>query len=188
MNARKALAAAGAKVETLTKHRVYVFGTTGAGVTLAANTDKYLSLLVCDDDPDYDLVSNNTTIAECQVGSKIVSIELFLVYKAAAAIMHEIAIYRDRDGSFSTMTPDTQAFNVADYSATVDQVRSNIIGYRPIYLTSNADARPMRLPISKSALRRNQTMHDNDSLKLFIRNNAGSSATWWIQGHINTVV
>lgn len=167
------------------KHRVFALGATeGEGTALAANTDLYFTLLNCDDDPAADQITNHSTVAETHPGSDILDINLYLVIKAHQAHVHHLMVFKDRDGEFATSTP-TGAFGTGDWSASQQQFRKNILSYKPLYFTSNSDARPMRIPISRAALMRNRTMGDGEALKLYIGNNSATNTlTWWLFGAI----
>lgn len=174
------------EVEVLTKHRVYAYGSAGAGTSLAASTAVYISLLSASDDPNYDNVTDGSTIANCQIGSKVTSIQLFLVWKADAARMHEIMLFKDFDAEISTITPAANGPGVSDRSELNDAAKRSMMGYSPYYLTSNADARPRGIPVSGPALMRNRVMHEGDIIKLALFNNGLAASTWWLFGNINS--
>lgn len=184
MNARMAIKRV---IGNTFKHRVYAFGTTGAGTSLAGTTSVYVSLLASDPDPDYDLVSNGTTISECEVDADITAMDLFFVLKANQSIMHELMLFKDADGEIATITPSANVVGVQDVTELNAFARKNTMAYIPYYLTSNADARPRGISVSRAALGRTRSMHAGDIIKLLITNNGASTATWWLFGSIWTL-
>lgn len=176
----------GIKTEELVKHRIYNFGTTGGGTTLAGTTDVYISLLSCLDDPTWDNATDGTNIAHTRTGAKITSIDLFLVWKVDANKMHELMLFRDRDGSLGAQVPST-ALATGDYTPTIAELRANMLSYMPIYRSNASDTKAMKITVNGAALRRAGKMHENDIIKLFLRNNGSGTSIWWLFGSINTV-
>lgn len=184
MNARMAIKRV---IGNTFKHRIYAFGTTGTGNALAGSTSVYVSLLASDPDPDYDIVTNGTTISECEVDADIIDIDLFFIFKGSQGVMHEMMLFKDADGEIATITPSSNVVGVQDVSELNAFARKNTMAYIPYYLTSNADARPRGVPISRAALGRVRSMHAGDIIKFLIVNNSGTAGTWWLFGSIVTL-
>lgn len=139
-------------------------------VGLTGSTDKVVSLILADDDPDYEITSDGTAVAECETLSRIEKIDLNLSYFAgtsnAAGGLVEWALYRDPDNS-GIMTGPEDIFIATD-SAGQSQRNKNVIAYGGFYSSANNDTKLFHVRIRRAALRRVARMNDNDRLKFII--------------------
>lgn len=164
----------------VTTHRVYI------SVAPTASAVNNYSLLVADDDPDYEILTNGTTIAECQTNSKIVKISLGISYytNGGAGGVNEFIVYRDPDNELGSVDPQN-AFSVAE-SALQESKRKNILVYRANLLSASGLVWQSRTAIKEKALRRARLMQDNDRLKLSFTTGAGATQKLLVQGRIWT--
>lgn len=163
-------------------HRVRIL----AG-TITQNTNTFINLLTCDDDPDYDLATDGTNIAECQPGARIEAVQLVMTVFGAniAGETIEWIIGRDPDGALATNYTIGNLYT-ADVSANTRMIRANVWGAGHFIGTTNRDSMTSGLNITK-ALRRARLMADGDVIRLaFTATAAGGDHTLYLRGRIIT--
>lgn len=154
-------------------------------VPLTAATVKTSSLLSVDDDPDYDLTSNDTNIAEAEALSRLKRIDLNISYFSgtanAAGALVEWVLYRDPD-NIGIITNLSDLF-IADVTANSLAVRKNVVAYGGFYSSANNDTQRFRIGIKRAAMRRISRLSDNDRLKFSIIT-AATGAKFFMYGAI----
>lgn len=148
-------------------HRVRIIGT-----ALVSSTDLYLSLLKGVDDPNRDLISNGSDIAECKVNSKITKIQLTVVLSSySAGEVTELLLHKDPDLAITTSFTVTSLF-LADFTAVSSAVKKNSLVYRFFRALAVSDGARIGMGMKRKALRRAGKMNENDTLKLAAINGA----------------
>lgn len=164
-------------------HRIRMLAQT---ITEAATTG--FNLLTCDDDPNYDLTTDGTNVAECEPGAKIIAIQLQMTITAVAARTVEWIFLRDPDGVLAAASARNIAtLYTADVSANTIVIRKNTIAAGH-FLASDRTAHNSNLNVSPKALRRVARMADGDTLSLAFTDNgegAGDSLMY-LRGRIIT--
>lgn len=172
----------------LINKRVRVVGPTGDGVTIAANGITSQTLLVCDTDgnPNEDLATDGTNIAEVNYGSRLLGIDLNVYYKYPASnqIM-ECMIYKDIDSLIGASADPAELFN-QDVNSTNILIRKTCLAYwNSVSGTSSKDLYGARVRISHSALARNRKLAAGDKLYIVFKNmHATLGGKYWITGKI----
>lgn len=141
----------------------------GIGVSTGDAATTHFDLLLADDDPDYDVTSNLTTIAECEAKSRLKSIQLNMILKTTQENHTlEWMLYRDPDEVLEAggVTPAT--LFTADVTAFTALLRKNALAYGFFRASTNKDAHSTRIRISRKAMRRVVQMNDLDRIKLAI--------------------
>lgn len=169
---------------TITTHRVRMLSKT---INTTTPFRTYVDLLTADDDPDYDIVSNGTTIAECHANSKIVKVQLKInLFNSSTDKFVEWALYRDPDQVLGT-NATIDAMFTSDVSTNDQLMKKNAVAYGNKRFTSQADGGIAKIFIKRKALARIRTMHDNDKLRLLFQEESQSTLTCDIVGRIWTV-
>lgn len=156
--------------------------------TITQGTDTPFTLLSCDDEPNYDLATDGTNVAECHPGAKIVAVQLVMtVFSVADGETVEWVIGRDPDAAITSA-----AFTISNlYSADVTGGRllmsKNTWGAGHMISSDGHAAMNTSLNITK-ALRRASKMADGDLIRLvFTHSAAGGNSLFYIRGRIITV-
>lgn len=140
-------------------------------IALTQNATTAITLLKVDDDPDYDLASDGTNIAEAQARSRITSIDLKMWLRAnGTGERVEWLLYRDRDSNLGSVDPST--LFQADYTTTVAEVRKNTVSYGMHVGSTNVENTMMRVFLKRKAMRRISGLNDNDLLKMTFAHSA----------------
>lgn len=143
------------------------------------------TLLACDDDPDYDLNSDGSTVAECQPFSKIIDINLQVRIEPAAGNTVEWILVKDPDGLFTASQPAPASLFTADVTLTTMALRKYVLKYGWFKAVSGIkDAWGGRLRIKRQAVRRAGSMLDGDKLLLIIANPSAGAGDLIITGTI----
>lgn len=158
--------------------------------TITNNVTTKFNLLSCDDDPDYDLATDGTNVAECHPNSRIVAVQLHVgLYPASNPINPgplEWMIARDPDGALGAaglITPGN--LYAADVTTATDMLRKNVWAMGHMFLTTNRDAANLNIRISRKALRRARIMRDGDKVSISFTNpDATDTAKLYIRGRI----
>lgn len=168
----------------VTTHRVYFKGT-----GLTASSRKTIGLLRADDDPDYDLISDGTNIAECESNAKITKIELRLEYynSTGAGNTLEYMVYRNQDNSFNASDFVPANLFTSDYTATLSEIKKNTILYNHAMISANFETVKQRLTIKRKALARVRNMRDMDELVINFELPAGTTQNLNLIGRIWTI-
>lgn len=170
--------------------RVRIFADGGTTINGSATNGGVtnVKLLKCDADnnPDEDLATDGTNLAEISPGSRITSIDLMLFVKGNSVPQLEVFMFRDPDNILggSTLNP-TKLFQ-QDVDTTTVILRKNCLTYFPIIPTTTHDlwANPVR--ISAAALARNRRLKAGDDLNLnFYNANSSATGKYWLVGKIN---
>lgn len=133
-----------------------------------------ITLLKVDDDPDYDLTSDGTLIAEAQARSRITSIDLNMtVNPGVTGEVGEWMLYRDPDSAIGAADPST--LFQADLTTTVAALRKNAVAYGMLIGNTNVENISRRVFIKRKAMRRISGLADNDLLKIAFQLTAGAS-------------
>lgn len=167
------------------KVRVYNIGANGLGTSIAAGTTDYITLLQASDTPDSQIIANDSTIPLVRDGARITSIDINVVVKGTSGVAYEVFLFKDYDGELAAITPSGTIWT-GEPTTLIESARKHIVGYRCFVIGSSSDLRPMRIPVSGAALRRNSVLREDDLFKMAIVNNSsGQVATVWYWGSIN---
>lgn len=144
------------------------------GLSLTDNADVYQSLLVSKDDPNHDLVTDGTNIAECETGSRIIDLRLKIVFTVGSSgDMTEVALWRDKDAGITTSFTISALFN-SDYTLTNEEVKGVCMWYDMLNWGSGSDKQTAFPRIRRAAMARNKRLREGDVLKLLFSQNDGS--------------
>lgn len=156
--------------------------------TITQGADSPFSLLTCDDEPNYDLTTDGSNLAECHPGSKIVAVQLAMtIYNITDGESVEWIIGRDPDGSILTTGFTVATLFTADLTLTGGMLRKNAWGVGHVIGSNQDNTFDTRLNITK-ALRRSSKMADGDTIRLvFTMSAAASNALFYLRGRIITV-
>lgn len=159
-----------------------------ANVALTAATVNETSLLLVDDEPNYDLTSDGTNIAEAEARSRVRKIDLTVSFFAgtsnAAGALVEWLLFRDPD-NFANVTAPSDLFT-ADLNTVTMSLRKNALAYGGFFSSANNDTRVFHIRISRKAMQRTQVLQDNDRIKLQMVT-AATGAKYFIHGAITTM-
>lgn len=139
-------------------------------------------------EPNYDLTTDGTNVAECHPGAKIVAIQLIgSIYGLQATRLVEWVIGRDPDGAILTTGFTIANLYTADATLTNLQLKKNAWGAGHVIGTDRTGV-DVRLNIT-SALRRTSKMLDGDVVRLvFTDDGAGTgNGIFYLRGRIITV-
>lgn len=158
-------------------------------ITLTDNADVYISLLKCDDDPDYDLISDGTNIAECQVGSMIQDVNLaIMMHGMAANDREEIIFFRDPDVALTTTVTPVSLFT-SDYTTATQAIKKATMWYSMYQMMGAGTGFQTAPRIRHAALLRNKNQLDGDVIKIsFHQNDGGVTRKVNIVGRITHAV
>lgn len=157
--------------------------------TITQGTSTPFALLTCNDDPNYDLATDGTNVAECQVGARIVAVQLHLsLTNIPNGETVEWILGRDPDASITTAgflvgnvyTADVTTGNrlLKDNTWTIGHVMAG---------TASRDTFNGTLRIPGKTMRRSRLMNENDVIRLvFTHTAAGSSSLMYLRGRIVT--
>lgn len=149
----------------------------GSG-NIPANATTYFPLLHCDDDPDYDLATDGTNIAEVKPLSRIMSIQLHARMEPSGtgvAARLEWMLLKDPDQSLSAVPMAPSSLFSADFTTNVAALRKYTLAYGWFVASTNRDSFDRMIRIRRKALRRAGIMHDLDRLSLAITNSAAAA-------------
>lgn len=142
-------------------------------VSLAAASTTYVSLLSCDDDPNYDTTSDGTNIAEVHPNSRLLGMQLHMgLYVASNPISNgpmEFILYRDPDAALSTAATMAE-LQGADVTTNRLTLRKNTILAGHQFITTNREYQNQNLRVRRKTLNRIRVMHDNDVIKMAFTN------------------
>lgn len=141
-------------------HRFYLLE---SNTTIVQGATTTMNLMVCDDDPDYDVGGDLTTGCECPVGSKIVSINLTLQMTQSAGESCEFLLFKNPDNGVAA-TPTLLFTN--DVTPNNLVIRKNTLKYARVFWTTSGDRKTLKLFVKRKALMRIGRMRDNDRLQL----------------------
>lgn len=149
------------------------------------NADVYQSLLVAKDDPNYDLATDGTNVAECEIGSRILDIDLKIVlHTIAQNDVSEVIIFKDPDVMLTTGMTPANLF-LADVTQLTTNLRKYAMWYNVFIGGGAGQNHTFFAKISRGAMARNRRMAENDTLKiLFSQNDASASRKAFIVGRI----
>lgn len=183
MNIRKFNGMVRKAVQSPHVSRVRIFGGTA---TQNATTE--FTLLTVDDDPDYDLTTDGTNVAEAQARSRLTGIKLDMgLTPSSAGETMEWMLFKSPDGVLNATTPAT--LFTADVSTSTLALRKNVVAYGLFRASANTDARQARIRIKRAAMRRIAQLKDGDSLRLAITHSADSTdGILDLTGTITTVI
>lgn len=170
----------------LLNKRIRVVGATGLGTTItaAATTSQKLLQVDTDGNPNEDLATDGTNVAECNYGSRLLSIDLTLIIKPASTSMIEWMLYRDPDGAL-TGTADLAELFAADVGLTNTMIRKCALAFGQIAPSLTNDFVRVPVQISRAAMARNKKLAANDAIYLVFKNLHGTNTgTYWLWGKI----
>lgn len=177
--ARKVKAAMGVK-------RVHRIRATVLAIPENANT-AYV-LLRCDDEPNYDTTSDGTNIAECEPGSRLISVQLVMtMYGMDANTIVEWNLHKNPDQTLTASETTVAALYAADVEPENRMLRKNTFTAGHFIGTSNHDTQTTRVRIARKAMKRNAVMADNDQIAFTFANlDATDAALLYIRGRLIT--
>lgn len=146
-------------------------------------------LLTADDDPDYDedLVLG-TSAPECEVGSRILGIDLTMDFVPGnAGGQHIWTLYKSPDALLSGAGLAGSTIFTNDQTAVNMLLRKYALAFGRFLSTSSRESSRTKVRISRAAMRRAGVMHDNDSLRLVLTaTDTTADGTFSIHGRIWT--
>lgn len=164
---------------------MYLYGSNNAGTSIASATNEYDTLCGVSDTPDPETVCNGTSFPTVPDGAIIDKIDLFVIIKGTSSFLYEVTLLKNKNNNFAASTPSGSAFGTGDQSAAAVSFRKAIMSYNPIYISSQTDAKPIPMRISRDAFMRNRRLDEDDSLVLLIQNpHASNAMTYWMFGSI----
>jgi len=177
---RKIAAASGPKVY----HRVHF-----KDVTIAANASTGFDLLTCDDDPNYDVTSDGTNVAEIHPESRVIRLQLVMgLYVDSNPIVGgplEWLLGRDPDSALTASSMTMATLMASDVNAGVKVLRANTWATGHMFLTTTKGQGNSRVIVSRKALRRSRVFHDGDKLRIVFTNpDADTAAKLYLRGRI----
>lgn len=154
-------------------------------VALSAATLSSKVLLTVDDDPDYDLATDGSNVAEAEALSRLRRIDLRISYFAgtanAAGALVEWILFRSPDNTLASTAPSS--LFTADISPTTALVRKNVLAYGGFYSSANNDTRVFNVRIRRAAIKRIQRLSDGDKIEFGIIT-AATGAKYFMHGTI----
>lgn len=182
---RQLAAMVAARMQTKRVHRILA-----NPFTATANATTSLSLLTCDDDPNYDLTSDGSSnVAECHPGAKIIAIQLVMtVFQLDTDDVYHWIIGRDPDGALQAASAFTVAtLYTSDVSTTTALLRKNTWACGHFVGSSTRDKFNTPVIISSKALRRSARLADGDVIRMNWTNpHASTDAKVYVRGRIIT--
>lgn len=157
--------------------------------TITQGTDTAFALLTCDDDPNYDLTTDGTNVAECQVGCRIVAVQLHMsLTNIPNGETVEWVIGRDPDGAITAAGFVVSGVYTADITQGNRMLKDNAWTVGHVMAgTASRDTFNGRLNIARKTLKRARVMHDGDVVRLvFTHTAASSSSLMYLRGRIIT--
>lgn len=168
--------------------RTHRYREIGVAIVQGAATD-HIPILTADDNPDYaeDFVAN-TSSPECETGSRILGIDLTLdLVPGAAGATIEWFIWKNPDASFTEATFIPSLLFTNDVSINTLAMRKFTMAYGRFLSTANKESSRTRVRITRAAMRRVGTMHQDDVLNLaFLHSAAAANGNFSIHGRIWT--
>lgn len=142
--------------------------------TIASNTTSGEAILntpaTVDEDPDHTIISNGTTIAECDAGARITKVDLTLEISCAAATAtpFPVAFIVWKDAHYGAITAPTTADDVFSPSTTLQlaTLKKNTCQYEKFLLTVQGDRRRFHLRVP----RRLRRLMQGEGIKISISN------------------
>lgn len=145
--------------------------------TLTADTLLDEAILTVDDDPDYDIATGASTVAEAEALSRLRKIKLTISYFSGTANSSGAKVkwilYKSPDGTLGSIDPD--ALHGADVTLTTQALRKNTLAAGWFYSSSNNETKLFRVRISRAAMRRVMVLKDNDQLRFAMQTSAGGA-------------
>lgn len=152
--------------------------------SLAANTTETLSLILSDDTPSPTVISDGTTIAECEEGSRVIPRKLKIAFTSAVSDPVAVAFLVWKDGSFGAPTDPTTAQDVVSAGSALQSaaLKKFACMYQKFWLSPNSDQKNFFIRIPKR-LRR---LRQGESIKLTVTNleAATDAIEYFVQGQI----
>lgn len=151
------------------------------GDAIGSGTTEYKPIIKAIDDPNYDTDPNATTPAECEVGSRIVGVDLLLnLAPATAGTDVEYILFKDPDAIFSGSTVVPADLFTNDVSSTTLLVRKYTLSYGYFRSTASKESRIQKIRIGRAALGRAGTLSDNDQIILAVRTGSANTTLDYI--------
>lgn len=157
--------------------------------TITQGADTPFILLTCDDEPNYDLTTDGSNVAECHPGAKIVAVQLQMsIFSVDDFETIEWVIGRDPDSTVTNASYTISNLYTADVTGTRLLLSKNVWGAGHFVAgAASSEVFNTNLNITK-ALRRASKMLDGDTIKLvFTMTAAGGNAVMYLRGRIITV-
>lgn len=157
--------------------------------TITQGTDTSFSLLTCDDDPNYDLTTDGTNVAECEPGAKVVAVQLHMsIYGMPAGEVYEWTMYRDPDGALGAASNGTIAtLYTADFTASNAVQRKNTFLAGHVCSSTSKEVYTDQIRITSKALRRAARFADGDLWRMtFTATPSATSPSLYLRGRIIT--
>lgn len=170
-----------------TVKRVHRIRITQQAITEGTSAENF-NLLTCDDDPNYDLTTDGTNVAECEPGCKIVAIQLVMTVHSvpAASRLIEWTIGRDPDATLTTGLGMPTLYT-SDVSTTTIVTRKNVWAAGHMVGLDKLGAN-INVNVSRKALARASRMADGDIIRLTFTDDSGGTgnAAFYLRGRIIT--
>lgn len=154
-------------------------------VTEATSTS--FNLLTCDDDPNYDLATDGTNVAEVEPGCKIIAIQLHMTIVTPANRTVEWVLYKDPDGVLTAAGATIATLYAADVEATRIVMRKNSLTAGHAIGTDRTGHNSV-LNVPGRTLARSARLADGDVIRLTFTDDGGGTGdcSMYLRGRIIT--
>lgn len=153
------------------------------------NATSEFALLTADDDPDYDEdLALGTSAPECEVGSRILGIDLSMDFVPGnAGGQHEWLLFKSPDGLLDSLPVTFATLFTNDRTANNMLARKYALAGGRFLSTASRESSRTKVRISRAAMRRAGVMHDSDSIRLTITaTDTAADGSFSIHGRIWT--
>lgn len=156
--------------------------------TITEASETPFNLLTCDDDPDYDVLTNGTTVAEIQPGAQIIAIQLHMtIYGLVATRLVEWLIGRDPDGAITAANFTVANVYTPDLTVTNALLKKNAWSVGHV-VANDRTGFDLNINIPGKLLARAGRMNDGDVIRInFTDDGAGTgNGILYMRGRIVT--
>lgn len=153
-----------------------------------ATATNSFALLTCDDDPNYDLTTDGTNVAEVQPGTRLIAIQLILTISSLVTSRTiEWVIGRDPDGAITSTNFTIGTLFNADVSTNSMAMRKNTWTAGHI-VGSDRTAANININISPRALARASRLENGDVIRLHFTDagEGAGNAIFYLRGRFIT--
>lgn len=136
-----------------------------------------IGLCVAEESIEEEIESNGTTIAECPIYSRLLSMKLDLIFRGSTSVSNLVRwmIMKRPDGeALVTSLADAQ-FHTSDDTPTQREVRSLTLAKGIIAINPSTATTSKRIFISRDAIRRVGRMNEQDRLELIVAKDAAGT-------------
>lgn len=147
------------------------------------------TLLTCDDDPNYDLTTDGTNVAEVEPGARIVAIQLVLtIFALVSGRTVEWVLGKDPDNALGAASTTVASLYNSDITTGNTWLRKNTIAMGHVIASTNRDLYNSNVNVPRKAMARVARMADGDAFYISFAD-AGEgvgNALFYLRGRIIT--